>query len=75
VNATHAFLIWHKAGRERLKENIDKDPAQRCHCSCHGLLDSELNTFVLAHLISAVAMSISCLEFLLADTKQEVPVL
>lgn len=52
VNGTHAFLIWYKKGRERLKENIDKDPAQRCHCSCHGLLDSELNTFVLAHLKS-----------------------
>jgi len=60
VNATHAFLIWHKAGRERLKENIDKDPAQRCHCSCHGLLDSELNTFVLAHLKSNLSRQGCC---------------
>lgn len=60
VNATHAFLIWHKAGRERLKENIDKHPAQRCHCSCHGLLDSELNTFVLAHLKSNLSRQGCC---------------
>lgn len=60
VNATHAFLIWHKAGSERLKENIDKDPAQRCHCSCHGLLDSELNTFVLAHLKSNLSRQGCC---------------
>lgn len=60
VNATHAFLIWYKTGRERLKENIDKNPAQRCHCSCHGLLDSELNTFVLAHLKSNLSRQGCC---------------
>lgn len=60
VNAAHAFLIWYKTGRERLKENIDKDPAQRCHCSCHGLLDSELNTFVLAHLKSNLSRQGCC---------------
>lgn len=52
VNAPPAFLIRHKTGREKLKENIDKDPARSRDVIAPATVywTRELNTFVLAHL-------------------------